>query len=90
MEVDVIFDLHNGVYQPQTGVPVESLAYTMTVGWDIGGNATPIGASTNIVGLAIAEKNNLSYTWKDYCKLGIPAVMITLAVVNIVVILLLA
>jgi Na+/H+ antiporter NhaD/arsenite permease-like protein len=74
----------------QTGVPVESLAYTMTVGWDIGGNATPIGASTNIVGLAIAEKAKLSYTWKDYCKVGIPAVMITLAVVNIAVILLLA
>ena len=74
----------------QTGVPVESLAYTMTVGWDIGGNATPIGASTNIVGLAIAEKNGISYSWKEYCKIGIPAVMITLAVVNIAVILLLA
>jgi Na+/H+ antiporter NhaD/arsenite permease-like protein len=74
----------------QTGVPVESLAYTMTIGWDIGGNATPIGASTNIVGLAIAEKANIKYSWKDYCKVGIPAVMITLAVVNIAVILLLA
>jgi len=74
----------------QTGVPVETLAYTMTVGWDIGGNATPIGASTNIVGLAIAEKNGIKYSWKDYCKIGVPAVMITLAVVNVAVILLLA
>jgi len=74
----------------QTGVPVESLAYTMTVGWDIGGNATPIGASTNIVGLAIAEKAHIKCSWKEYCKIGIPAVMITLAVVNVAVLLLLA
>jgi Na+/H+ antiporter NhaD/arsenite permease-like protein len=72
-----------------TGVPVNSLAYTMTLGWDIGGNATPIGASTNIVGLAIAEKSGIKYSWKEYCKVGIPAVIITMVVVNILVVLLL-
>jgi Na+/H+ antiporter NhaD/arsenite permease-like protein len=73
----------------QTGVEVNSLAYTMTLGWDIGGNATPIGASTNIVALAIAEKNHLEYSWRDYCKVGIPAVIVTLLVVNLLVVLLL-
>ena len=72
-----------------TGISVNSLAYTMTVGWDIGGNATPIGASTNIVGLAIAEKSGIKYSWKEYCKVGIPAVIVTMIVVNVVVILLL-
>lgn len=73
----------------QTGIPMNSLAYTMTLGWDIGGNATPIGASANIVGLAVAEKNNVPHTWKEYCKVAVPATILILVVVNILVLLLL-
>ncbi|MEM2838733.1 MAG: SLC13 family permease [Thermoplasmata archaeon] len=71
-----------------TGISASKLAYTATLGWDVGGNATPIGASTNIVALAVAEKNNLSYSWKEYCKVAIPASIVALVVINLLVLLL--
>jgi len=71
-----------------TGIPADKLAYTATLGWDIGGNATPIGASTNIVALAVAEKHNLQYSWKEYCKVAIPASLVALVVINLLILLL--
>ena len=71
-----------------TGISVNTLAYTMTLGWDIGGNATPIGASTNIVALAVAEKHKLTYSWKEYCKVAIPASLVALLVVNVLILIL--
>ncbi|MCR4393786.1 MAG: SLC13 family permease, partial [Dehalococcoidales bacterium] len=38
------------------GIHVAPLAWTLALGTDIGGNATPIGASANVVGTAIAER----------------------------------
>lgn len=70
-----------------TGIPSSKLAYTMTLGWDVGGNATPIGASTNIVALAVAEKHNLKYSWKEYCRVAIPASIVALIVINVLVLL---
>ena len=33
-----------------------TLAWTLALGTDLGGNATPIGASANVVGTSVAEK----------------------------------
>lgn len=71
-----------------TGIPVKSLAYTLALGCDIGGNATPIGASANVVGLAVAEKHGVKFTWAQYCKVAIPATIVTMLVVNVLVFLL--
>jgi Na+/H+ antiporter NhaD/arsenite permease-like protein len=68
-----------------TGIPVKTLAYTLALGCDIGGNATPIGASANVVGLAVAEKHGIKFTWAQYCKVAIPATIVTMIAVNVLV-----
>ena len=38
------------------GIPLGTLAWALSMGTDIGGNATPIGASANVVGTSIASQ----------------------------------
>lgn len=73
----------------QTGVPVDSIAYTTTLGCNIAGNMTPIGASANVVGLAIASKKNVEWSWKEYCKASIPMTIASLIVASILMLILL-
>lgn len=61
------------------GVDIGLLAWTLSLGVDLGGNGTPIGASANVVGTSIAAKNGHYITWGKYCKYCAPAtVMVTL------------
>jgi len=55
------------------GIKLPTLAWTLALGTDIGGNATPIGASANVVGTAIAEKEGHPISWGRFCKYAIPA-----------------
>lgn len=41
------------------GLNLATLSWTLALGTDIGGNATPIGASANVVGTAIAERERV-------------------------------
>lgn len=61
-----------------TGVPLEVLAWSLAMGTDIGGSATPIGASANVVGIAIASKNGHKIGWGKYCKASAPAMIIVI------------
>ena len=62
------------------GVDLETLAWALSMGTDIGGSATPIGASANVVGTAIAAKNGYPIGWGQYCKIQAPATVIVLAI----------
>jgi len=62
------------------GVDLETLAWALSMGTDIGGSATPIGASANVVGTAIAAKNGYPIGWGQYCKIQAPATIIVLAI----------
>ena len=62
------------------GVPLSTLAWTLALGTDIGGSATPIGASANVVGISVAGKNGYKIGWGKYCKTSIPATIIVIAV----------
>ncbi|MEE1114656.1 MAG: SLC13 family permease [Eubacterium sp.] len=53
-----------------------TLAWTLSIGTDIGGAATPIGASANVVGIAVAHKNGYPVGWGRYCKGALPATII--------------
>jgi Na+/H+ antiporter NhaD/arsenite permease-like protein len=55
------------------------MAWTLALGTDIGGNATPIGASANVVGTAIAEKEGYPISWGKFCKYAIPAMIIVVS-----------
>ncbi len=59
-------------------VNIGILAWTLSLGVDLGGNATPIGASANVVGTSVAAKDGYYVTWGKYCKYAAPAtIMVT-------------
>ncbi len=60
------------------GIDLETLSWTLALGTDIGGNATPIGASANVVGTAIAEREGHHIGWGKYMKYAIPATLIVI------------
>lgn len=63
-----------------SGVALPTLAWTLSIGTDIGGSATPIGASANVVGTSVAAKNGYPISWGRYCKKLAPATIIVLAI----------
>ena len=56
-----------------SGVDLSVLAWTLAMGTDIGGSATPIGASANVVGISVAAKEGHMIGWGKYCKYAAPA-----------------
>lgn len=60
------------------GVSLPTLAWALSMGTDIGGSATPIGASANVVGTSVAAKNGYIIGWGKYCKAAIPATFIVI------------
>jgi Na+/H+ antiporter NhaD/arsenite permease-like protein len=61
------------------GLSLPTLSWTLALGTDIGGNATPIGASANVVGTAIAEREGYPITWGRFCKYAMPAMILVVA-----------
>lgn len=68
-----------------TGISLPVLAWALSIGTDIGGSATPIGASANVVGMSIAEKEGYPVNWKTYCRANVPATVIVLAISTLVI-----
>ncbi len=62
------------------GIDIDTLAWTLSMGTDIGGSATPIGASANVVGTSVAAKEGYPVSWGRYCKPLVPATIIVLAI----------
>lgn len=67
------------------GAELSVLAYALSVGTDIGGSATPIGASANVVGTSVISKAGHPVGWGKYCKSAIPATAIVLTIAMIVI-----
>ncbi|MBR1629380.1 MAG: anion permease [Lachnospiraceae bacterium] len=59
-------------------VELNTLAWTLAIGTDVGGSATPIGASANVVGTSVAMKNGYMIGWGKYCKMCLPATVIVI------------
>ena len=62
------------------GVDLSVLAWTLSMGTDIGGSATPIGASANVVGTAVAAKEGYPIGWGQYCKVMAPATIMVVLI----------
>ncbi|MCX5215626.1 ArsB/NhaD family transporter [Kitasatospora sp. NBC_00240] len=56
------------------------LWWALALGADLGGNATAIGASANVVVLGIAERNRTPITFWTFTRYGAPVAAITIAV----------
>lgn len=68
------------------GLSLPTLSWTLALGTDIGGNATPIGASANVVGTAVAEREGYPISWGRFCKYAIPAMFMVIALCNVLLI----
>ena len=62
------------------GIDLSVLAWTLAMGTDIGGNATPIGASANVVGTSIAAKSGHPIGWGRYCRVMAPATILVITI----------
>jgi Na+/H+ antiporter NhaD/arsenite permease-like protein len=60
-----------------------TMAWTLALGTDIGGNATPIGASANVVGTAIADREGYPISWGRFCKYALPAMIMVVALCHL-------
>lgn len=56
------------------------LAWALSMGTDIGGSATPIGASANVVGTSLAAREGYPISWGKYCKKVVPATVLVLMI----------
>ncbi|MGN1423979.1 MAG: SLC13 family permease [Oscillospiraceae bacterium] len=63
-----------------SGLDISVLAWALALGTDIGGSATPIGASANVVGISVAAKQGHPIGWGQYCRHAIPATVIVLVI----------
>lgn len=66
-----------------TGADLSVLAWALSMGTDVGGSATPIGASANVVGTSVAAREGYPIGWGRYCRRSIPATIIVLVISTI-------
>ena len=57
-----------------------TLAWSLALGTDLGGNATPIGASANVVGTSIADKEGYPITWGRFLKYAFIPMLIVVGI----------
>ena len=71
------------------GFSTHPLIWSTSLGTDIGGNGTPIGASANVVAVAGYERaTGKKIGWGYYCKVSYPAMMVVVLVCNLMIYLL--
>lgn len=68
-----------------SGVHLDVFAWSLAMGTDVGGSATPIGASANVVGIAAAGKFGYKIGWKVYCLKCVPATVIVLGISTLII-----
>lgn len=66
-----------------TGVSMHTLAWTLSMGTDVGGCATPIGASANVVGTSICAKAGHPVSWGRYCMWLAPASILAMGICTV-------
>lgn len=62
------------------GMDLRVIAWALSLGTDLGGNATPIGASANVVATSVSAKSGHPISWGKYCKYCVPATVLVIAV----------
>ena len=60
------------------GMDLRVIAWALSLGTDLGGNATPIGASANVVATSVSAKSG--HPISKYCKYCVPATVLVIAV----------
>lgn len=58
------------------GIEPYLFAFGLLIGATLGGNITPVGASANIAGIGILQKEGYKVSTKDFLRIGIPFTLI--------------
>lgn len=74
-----------GTYFPDTSI--NPLWWSLSLGACLGGNGTLIGASANIVSVGIANRNGFHISFKEFTKLGMLHMFLSLVISNIYILL---
>jgi len=77
----VLADIAKFTFAPALAIMV----WATSLGTDIGGNFTPIGASANVVAYTAMEKKGTTIGWGRWIKLAAPATFIALFICNILI-----
>ncbi|OLD10991.1 MAG: hypothetical protein AUJ06_01185, partial [Chloroflexi bacterium 13_1_40CM_3_70_6] len=64
-------------------VNVEPLVWALALGANLGGNATVVGASANVVVASMSETRGYPITFAHYLRYGIPATLVTMLVATL-------
>ena len=67
------------------GIDPYLFAFGLLIGATLGGNITPVGASANITGIGILQKEGYKVATKDFLRIGIPFTLIAATVGALVV-----
>lgn len=62
------------------GVPIDQLWWALIFGAILGGNATLIGASTNLVAAGLAERSGYHLGFKEFFKVGALVMIVTMVI----------
>ena len=65
-----------GSISTMLGIEPYLFAFGLLIGATLGGNITPIGASANIAGIGILQKEGYKVATKDFLRIGIPFTLI--------------
>ena len=66
-----------------SGIDLHTMAWTLALGTDMGGNGTPIGASANVVGTAVAQKEGYPISWGRYLKYALPGMILVVGLAHL-------
>jgi len=58
------------------GIKPYLFAFGLLIGATLGGNITPIGASANMAGIGILQKEGYKVSTRDFIRIGIPFTLI--------------
>ncbi len=72
------------------GVEVRPIWWAIALGAGLGGNATPIGATANVVVISISERSNQPITYRRWLSIGLPVTLAAAAVASVLYVLLYA
>ena len=64
-------------------VQVEPLIWALALGANLGGNATVVGASANVVVSSMSEARGYPISFMHYLRYGVPATLVTMVVATI-------
>jgi len=63
-----------------SGIDLEPVWWSLSLGACLGGNGTLIGASANVIVAGIAEKNGISFSFRQFLKVAFPLMLLSILI----------